>query len=105
VYDLIDHSHRKWNTGLIKGTFEESVAEKILRLPLARLEHEDMLVWRGEPSGVFSAMWDCPVIVEMWNMLNLVWILSQPLLNTREWLTWVFHNGSVDSCRKICCAM
>ncbi|KAK8263180.1 hypothetical protein V6Z12_D12G025400 [Gossypium hirsutum] len=54
VYDLIDHSHRKWNVGLIKDTFEESVAEKILRLPLARLEHEDMLVWRGEPSGVFS---------------------------------------------------
>lgn len=54
VLDLIDHSQKKWKLGLIKDTFEESVIDKILRIPLARLEHEDMLVWKGEPSGVFS---------------------------------------------------
>ncbi|MBA0582116.1 hypothetical protein Gorai_024267, partial [Gossypium raimondii] len=53
VYDLIDHSCKNWNVGLIRSTFEESVEDKILRIPLARLEHEDVVMWRGEPSGVF----------------------------------------------------
>ncbi|MBA0781797.1 hypothetical protein Gotri_002683 [Gossypium trilobum] len=54
VYDLIDHSQRKWKVRLIRDTFKDCVADKILRIPLARLEHEDIVVWRGGPSGVFS---------------------------------------------------
>lgn len=54
VYDLIDHSCRYWNMGLIRSTVEESVADKILRIPLGWLEHEDIVVWRGEPSEAFS---------------------------------------------------
>ncbi|MBA0871753.1 hypothetical protein Goshw_029725 [Gossypium schwendimanii] len=40
--------------GLIRSTFEESVADKILRIPLGRLEHGDIVMWRGEPSEAFS---------------------------------------------------
>ncbi|KAG8488697.1 hypothetical protein CXB51_016664 [Gossypium anomalum] len=39
---------------LIKNTFSEEDAGKILRIPLARAPHDDFLVWGGEASGEFS---------------------------------------------------
>ncbi|KAG8499975.1 hypothetical protein CXB51_006428 [Gossypium anomalum] len=55
VSELINHSSRSWNEILIRNTFViGSVVEKILRIHLAVKEHEDLIVWRGEPTGVFS---------------------------------------------------
>ena len=34
--------------------FKPAVAEKILRIPLAETEHEDLQVWKGESTGEFS---------------------------------------------------
>ncbi|MBA0753740.1 hypothetical protein Gogos_005518 [Gossypium gossypioides] len=41
----------------------------------------------------------------MWTRLNLLWVLSQSQLNIKDWLSWIFQNGSNELCRKICCVM
>ncbi|KAA3453822.1 Ribonuclease H-like superfamily protein [Gossypium australe] len=54
VNALIDNTERIWKMELIKNTFSEEDAGKILRIPLARAPHDDFLVWGGEASGEFS---------------------------------------------------
>ncbi|KAK5794730.1 hypothetical protein PVK06_035971 [Gossypium arboreum] len=49
VSNLIDNSTRTWKIEVIKYTFSEDDAGRILQIPLATVEHEDMLVRRGEP--------------------------------------------------------
>lgn len=51
VSNLIDNSTRTWKIEVIKYTFSEDDAGRILQIPLATVEHEDMLVRRGEPFG------------------------------------------------------
>lgn len=53
VMDLIDNKYRKWKKEVIVNTFSEAYATKILHIPLMNKRHEDMLVWRGGPSGEF----------------------------------------------------
>ncbi|MBA0672530.1 hypothetical protein Goklo_023939, partial [Gossypium klotzschianum] len=53
VSDLIDNSNRKWREDLIFNTFQVETAQKILQMPLAETEHEDIQVWKGELSGEF----------------------------------------------------
>ncbi|KAA3474990.1 reverse transcriptase [Gossypium australe] len=53
VSSLID-STRKWKAELIKHTFLESIAQKILQIPLAEEIYEDFQVWYGEHSGEFT---------------------------------------------------
>ncbi|KAA3485160.1 reverse transcriptase [Gossypium australe] len=55
VAELINDSSRKWKEELIGSTFSEDIAEKILRIPLAKEPHDHMLAWSGEPSGEFTA--------------------------------------------------
>ncbi|KAA3465419.1 reverse transcriptase [Gossypium australe] len=54
IAELIDDSSRKWKEELIGSTFPEDIAEKILRIPLAKERHENMLARSGEPSGEFT---------------------------------------------------
>ncbi|KAA3485070.1 reverse transcriptase [Gossypium australe] len=51
VSDLIDCSSMKWKTELIHNAFQDKIAQKILRIPLAETSHEDSQVWKGEQSG------------------------------------------------------
>ncbi|KAA3475341.1 Endonuclease/exonuclease/phosphatase [Gossypium australe] len=48
VNALIDNIERKWRIELIKNTFAEEDAVRILRIPLACVPHDDFLVWGGE---------------------------------------------------------
>ncbi|KAA3481588.1 Polynucleotidyl transferase, Ribonuclease H fold [Gossypium australe] len=54
VAELISSNNRVWNEELILNTFPEEVADLILRILLAQEPHDDLLAWRGEPSGDFS---------------------------------------------------
>lgn len=54
VTDFIDPSNRIWKEEVIKSTFLEDVAEKILSIPLSETPHEDFQVWRAEASGDYT---------------------------------------------------
>ncbi|KAA3480252.1 reverse transcriptase [Gossypium australe] len=54
VSDLIDATSRKWKSEVIRDTFASNIAEKIMQIPLSEIAHEDLEVWRGEPTGEFS---------------------------------------------------
>ncbi|KAA3490760.1 reverse transcriptase [Gossypium australe] len=45
VHMLIDNNERKWKEELIRYTFSEEDAERILRIPLAGVPHDDFLAW------------------------------------------------------------
>ncbi|MBA0845784.1 hypothetical protein Goarm_023027 [Gossypium armourianum] len=51
VVELINSATREWRSEVITGTFRADVAARILRISLAKIPHDDELVWRGEPSG------------------------------------------------------
>ncbi|PPD72767.1 hypothetical protein GOBAR_DD30329 [Gossypium barbadense] len=50
VSDLIDSTNKKWKTEIITTTFQRDIAQKILQVPLARTDCEDMQVWKEEHS-------------------------------------------------------
>ncbi|KAA3459814.1 reverse transcriptase [Gossypium australe] len=54
VADLLESNTRKWNEDLVRNTFTERDAENILCIPLSRTPHEDLVIWREEPTGEFS---------------------------------------------------
>ncbi|KAA3465354.1 reverse transcriptase [Gossypium australe] len=54
VADLIDDSSRKWKSKELESTFSDYIAEKILRILLAKEPDEDVMAWSGEPSGEFT---------------------------------------------------
>ncbi|KAA3455898.1 reverse transcriptase [Gossypium australe] len=51
---LIDNNLCKWKEELVRYTFAEKDAARILRIPLASNPHEDFRAWGGEASGEFS---------------------------------------------------
>ncbi|KAL4272913.1 hypothetical protein GQ457_13G017030 [Hibiscus cannabinus] len=54
VVDLINPTRNEWNSALVKSIFTPSVAQKILCIPLAKTETDDMLVWRYEGNGHYT---------------------------------------------------
>ncbi|KAA3462679.1 reverse transcriptase [Gossypium australe] len=54
VVELIYSQSREWNREVISHTFAADEADRILRIPLAKIPHEDFLAWSGEHSGEFS---------------------------------------------------
>ncbi|XP_016694234.1 uncharacterized protein [Gossypium hirsutum] len=54
VSDLIDGIHKMWKVEVVTHTFQLDIAQRILQIPLATIDSEDLLVWKGEPSGEFS---------------------------------------------------
>ncbi|MBA0697902.1 hypothetical protein Goari_021421, partial [Gossypium aridum] len=67
VYDLIDHSQRKWKRGEPSGVFSVKIAYKLL------LDGVNTTCPRcgGSSEIVDHVFRNCPVTVEMWNELNL----------------------------------
>ncbi|MBA0777487.1 hypothetical protein Gotri_005500, partial [Gossypium trilobum] len=53
VVDLIDNANREWRQDIITDTFSDADAARIFRIPLVKEPHEDVMVWRCEPSGEF----------------------------------------------------
>ncbi|MFQ6646267.1 hypothetical protein Gotur_028287, partial [Gossypium turneri] len=53
VLELIGNLTRTWKVEVVEDTFSKVDAGKILRIPLIFMEHEDLLVWMGEPSSEF----------------------------------------------------
>lgn len=49
VIDLINSQNREWKEELVRDTFFEEVATKILQIPLAKEPLADVRVWRGRP--------------------------------------------------------
>ncbi|KAG8474114.1 hypothetical protein CXB51_034154 [Gossypium anomalum] len=45
VNELIDSNNKLWKRELINNTFIEEDAGRILRIPLARIPHDDFLIW------------------------------------------------------------
>ncbi|MFQ6667116.1 hypothetical protein Gotur_033240 [Gossypium turneri] len=54
VVDLINEESKTWNRDLIVNTFNTDIARKILRISLSKTAQEDIQVWRGEATRVFS---------------------------------------------------
>lgn len=54
VIDLINSNIKKWRKDVIISTFTIVDATKILQVLLAMVPQEDVMVWRGKFSGVFS---------------------------------------------------
>lgn len=54
VADSTDKNNRNWKQDLIYHTFSICDAIQILQIPLAREQHADVKVWRGEVSGDFT---------------------------------------------------
>ncbi|KAA3472243.1 reverse transcriptase [Gossypium australe] len=186
VAGLIDTTTRRWKRGLIKNTFPEQIAQKILQIPLAEVEHDDLQVWRGEHSGEFTVrsaykllqeadadpndlllqansknfyrkLWNlqlpakigitiwrftwnfvptlsnlklrkvvniavcprcrnteedsnhvlrqCPESIELWQRINLSWVIISNISDLWSWFTWVFDRGSNNQCRLFCYAI
>ncbi|TYG64091.1 hypothetical protein ES288_D06G081500v1 [Gossypium darwinii] len=53
VAGLIDNANREWKREIITDNFFDADVARIFRIPLAKEPHEDVMVWRCEPSGEF----------------------------------------------------
>ncbi|KAA3474429.1 reverse transcriptase [Gossypium australe] len=53
VSDLIDNNSRVWKRKVIENTFSRDDVARILRIPLAKKDHNDFQVWRDESSRDF----------------------------------------------------
>ncbi|MBA0661676.1 hypothetical protein Goklo_005950, partial [Gossypium klotzschianum] len=53
VADLSDNANREWRREIITDTFFDADVARVFRIPLAKEQHEDVIVWRCEPSGEF----------------------------------------------------
>ncbi|MFQ6654705.1 hypothetical protein Gotur_025582, partial [Gossypium turneri] len=47
----------------------------------------------------------CPTSIEIWNQLNLSWLLSQNNDDIQGWLTWVFDRGTDEQLRLFCVSL
>lgn len=54
VIDLINPISRVWREELVTSVFGATDAERILRIPLAVVPHEDAMVSQHDPSGEFT---------------------------------------------------
>ncbi|KAK5842886.1 hypothetical protein PVK06_005302 [Gossypium arboreum] len=179
VSDLIDNPNKKWRMDLINNTFQVEIAQKIMQIPFAETDHEDIQVWKGELFGEYSIrsaykllqdanpdpssyliqaeikecyrkLWNlqlpskisiiiwriswnyiptlvnlryrrvitnarcprccsweedrhhifrqCPITIEVWQILNLSWVTNNMSQNIWQWLTWVFKRGTNEQC-------
>ncbi|KAA3467328.1 reverse transcriptase [Gossypium australe] len=131
VAELIDDNSRKWKEELIGSTFPEDVAAKILRIPLTKEAHDDILAWSGEPSGEFMVRSAYKLLhgietdlgaytlqtdyrkfyKKLW-LLNLpskikvtIWRMSQNYLPTRVNMRHKKLSNNIFCPRAFCCAL
>ncbi|KAH1097216.1 hypothetical protein J1N35_014137 [Gossypium stocksii] len=125
VAELTNSATREWRSEVITDTFGANDAARILRIPLAKIPHDDELVWRGEPSGtaicpsgtaicprcgdgvesLAHVFWSCPAASEVWGLVGLSVVLSNIDKGWFEWLTWVFNISSTSQCWIFCCTL
>jgi hypothetical protein len=55
VSELIDQDTKWWNRQLISSKFMTNEVEAILKIPLSRYGHENLIFWRGTNSGFFGS--------------------------------------------------
>ncbi|MBA0845806.1 hypothetical protein Goarm_022764, partial [Gossypium armourianum] len=48
---------------------------------------------------------ECPFTREVWQSLNLSWVMDNTIQNIWEWLTWVFKSSSNNQCQLFCYAL
>lgn len=53
VSELIDQDSKWWNGQLIMSIFAKDEAGVILKIPLSRYGHDDLMVWRRTTTGEF----------------------------------------------------
>ncbi|KAA3472112.1 reverse transcriptase [Gossypium australe] len=83
VNQLIDEQSFTWKKDIIHKLVDCDKAKRILNIPLARSDEEDLLVWRHDNTGVYSVksgsapedsehlLWYCEVLRTIWNLLDL----------------------------------
>ncbi|KAH1074230.1 hypothetical protein J1N35_026558 [Gossypium stocksii] len=81
VWDLIDAQARIWKEDIIYNTFPMDVARVILQIPLVKEAHEDMQVWKSEPSSEFSYGNAYKLLQEVW---RISWNFIPTLLNLNK---------------------
>lgn len=47
----------------------------------------------------------CPVTVEVWQILNLSWVINSTMQSFLEWITRVFNKSTYEQCRMFCCGL
>ncbi|KAG8484824.1 hypothetical protein CXB51_021840 [Gossypium anomalum] len=90
VANLIGSNTSSWKAELIKSTFSEEDATKILQISLASTTHEDFLAWRGEHTGEYTLL--VPDVRKDWRIENT------------PFETIVLASDAVD-CQKLLCAI
>ncbi|XP_016694556.2 uncharacterized protein [Gossypium hirsutum] len=48
---------------------------------------------------------ECPLTIEVWQQLNLSWVMNYANQNIWEWLTWVFKRSDNGQCLLFCYAL
>jgi hypothetical protein len=54
VSSLIDENTGAWHTDVVRGFFDESIASKILQIPLSRNRDDDFPSWPHAKYGTFT---------------------------------------------------
>ncbi|MBA0675146.1 hypothetical protein Goari_016704 [Gossypium aridum] len=54
VAELMNRNSREWNKELVINTFSDVDTARILRIQLAKECHDNLVVWCGEPFGVYG---------------------------------------------------
>ncbi|KAA3469396.1 reverse transcriptase [Gossypium australe] len=83
VNQLIDEHSFTWKEDIIYKLVDCDQAKRILSIPLARSDAEDVLVWHHDNTGVYTVksglapedsehlLWSCDVLRRIWNLLDL----------------------------------
>ncbi|KAA3481359.1 reverse transcriptase [Gossypium australe] len=82
VAELNNCQTREWNREVVEYTFGADEADKILRIPLAKYPHDDLLAWRGEPMEVFSVKSSYPnayaIQLSYFDFYKKMWCIDLP---------------------------
>ncbi|MBA0817961.1 hypothetical protein Gohar_022016, partial [Gossypium harknessii] len=102
VSDLIDGINKTWKVEVVTHTFQTDIAQKILQIPLATTDSEDLLVWKGEPFGEFSDILELHSYTSQSKMqtFNHKCEMSSMWIRGREQST-----RTKEQCQVFCCAL
>ncbi|GMI95016.1 hypothetical protein HRI_003170900 [Hibiscus trionum] len=101
VADLILQSPRCWNEPLIRSSFDANEANRILQISLSMFPHEDVLVWFGEGSSIYSVRSGYKLLLNPTtssingDIFNCLWCIAGPSMI--KILVWRFINNFVHT--------
>lgn len=64
ISNFFDQTVRTWKKEAVCSTFCEANARSILKILLFRTELKDLLIWRGEATGVFFVRSGYKILLE-----------------------------------------